>query len=109
MFDSITKGECKIVGYAGEHDEGGAVIKCGDIHVCSTSYARKDKWDEYHDNAKFISFAFNLQQKYDIGLLSVAVDQLQKILDYWDSGNFTRDPLMWSNTREVIKAIKQNK
>lgn len=79
MFENITKGEYVIVGYAGEHDEGGASIKCGNIPICSTSYARKDRWDEYYDNAKFIAYCFNLQQKYDIGLFEELIKAVENI------------------------------
>lgn len=61
------------------------------------------------DNAEFVCFAFNLQQKYDIGLFEETVSQLQKILDYWDSGNSTREKTMWDRTRSILTQVKQNK
>jgi len=60
-------------------------------------------------NANFIASCFNLQQKYDIGLFEETISSLQEVLDYWDSGNFTRKKDMWDRMRSILTKVKQNK
>lgn len=57
-----TAGPWTIKGYAGEHDESGALIVAGDKHICSTSgglrqSSRSEQWEEYYANAKLIASA----------------------------------------------------
>ena len=52
-----TKGEWKIKGYAGQHDEAGASIQCNDEAICSTSQVRNNDWIEYEANANLIANA----------------------------------------------------
>lgn len=106
MFDEITSGEFKAKRRLLEDVKFEHQVSASN---CWIANVRGDSLLQAKQNAEFICFCFNLQQKYDIGLLSVAVDQLQKILDYWDSGNFTRDPQMWKNTREIINNKTKNR
>lgn len=57
MKTKHTKGKWEIIGFAGEHDEAGAAIKCNDEFICTTSHVRNNNWDEYYANAKLIAAA----------------------------------------------------
>lgn len=69
MFEKITKGrvfsdECCVYGY----DDNG---------ICHCSEDR----NEAEANAEFIAYCFNLQQKYNIGMLEEAVKTLASLLE----------------------------
>lgn len=62
MKTKHTAGNWKIKGYAGEHDESGAIIVCGNKTICTTSGGLKEssssaEWAEYYANAELISKA----------------------------------------------------
>jgi len=56
---NYTKGEWKVVGFLGEHDEMGAVIKSGGKLIAHTAgglryHSKPEEWGEYHANAHLI-------------------------------------------------------
>lgn len=112
MFENITKNVKIGDGCTSVLVNMDADLKKGNIEtvcICYQGFDLDGTKEETHANANFIAHCFNLQQKYDIGLFEETVSQLQQILDYWDSGNFTRDPLMLGNTRRILSELKQNK
>ena len=57
-----TKGEWKVVGFLGEHEEMGAVIKSGDKVIGHTAgglryHSKPEEWGEYRANAQLIAAA----------------------------------------------------
>ena len=57
-----TTGPWTIKGYAGQHDEAGALIVAGEKHICSTSGGLRENspqkdWQEYYANAQLIKSA----------------------------------------------------
>lgn len=57
MSYNFTQGDWVIAGYNGEHDESGAVIKCNNDFICSTSSVKGNNWKKYYSNARLISSA----------------------------------------------------
>jgi hypothetical protein len=56
----FTKGKWKVVGFLGEHDEMGAIIKSGDKTIAHTVgglryHSKPEEWGEYHANANLIA------------------------------------------------------
>lgn len=60
-----TSGPWTIIGYAGEHEEDGAIIKSGDKTICTTSGGLRqnsppEEWRRYYADAKLIAVAPDL-------------------------------------------------
>lgn len=62
MFENITKGEFYLSGNS---------VSTDDVDVCEVGF--KDR----QQNAEFISYCFNLQQRFDISKLEEVVQALQ--------------------------------
>jgi len=100
-----TKGPWSILGYAGEHDEAGAVIISSTGHrIASTSHLNSlpgpINWAEYHANAKLITAAPDLLSELERMLL-----YLQRMAVYYELGK-TR-PEAIENIRNAKKAINK--
>ena len=67
MFEKITKGKANAI-------EADIYMYDGNM-LCYCTECR----NEYEDNAKFIAYCFNLQQKYDIGMMEKIIDFLQDL------------------------------
>ena len=77
----------------------------GGMFICRIYKA----WHNRHNTAKFIADAGNTAQK--CGLLPSELleqrDELLRVLNqinnHWETGNFSRERLMWNSMREAIK------
>jgi len=64
---SYTRGEWKVVGFLGEHDEMGAIIKADNKTIAHTVgglryHSKPEEWGEYHANAQLIAAAPELYE-----------------------------------------------
>ena len=66
MFENITKGEFYLSGNC---------ISTDDVDICELGFKNKEQ------NAEFIAYCFNLQQRFDIGKLEEAIKLLDFIFD----------------------------
>jgi len=73
MFEKITKGITEAVI---DKEYGITDVQCNGELIAST-YGDVD-------NAEFIAYCFNLQQKYDIGMFEIAVKTLASLLEELD-------------------------
>lgn len=96
-----TQGKWEITGYAGEHDEAGAAIKCNGEFICTTSSVKAGNWQEYYANARVIENAPELLRT------------LEYLLDSLESGKFILDepeladdicPEEWQDKAEKLVA-----
>ena len=64
--------------------------------------------EEQIANAEFITYCFNLQQKYDIGMLEITVKTLASILEQLDSCRLSIN-MKIENAENVLTKIKKQK
>lgn len=84
MFENISKGEFET--------RGRFILKDGDTFLSTIKEM----------DARFISFCFNLQQRYDISKLEEAVRTLDEIKSICD-GNITNENNIWHKCNNVLK------
>lgn len=93
-FENISKGETTI----DESNFGRTNVSFGDFCGEIEFWHHHNSKEESIENAKFVSFAFNLQQRYDISKLEEAVEILE---DYKDVNPSDR------KLEELLKQIKK--
>lgn len=92
-----TPGPWKIKGYAGEHDEDGALIAAGDKNICSTSGGLREnsspkEWGEYYANAN---------------LIAIAPDMLEAMIEFCDrvDRGEVKSTKTYNKFKELIKRV----
>ena len=117
MFEKITKGEFYLPHLAKDDcscdcgflsaGEGGDLIAT--IHKQGDNDGQGyPPLDEAKANAEFITYCFNLQQKYDIGMLEEAVMRITSLLEELDSCSLlTSMNNEIENTEKLLSKIKK--
>ena len=88
-FEKISKGEFKVID--------GFDVFCNKEHIIQTTNM---------NDAPFIAYCFNLQQRYDISKLEEAVRLLEKI-EYNRSHNYDIPIWMLNEIEQLLKEIKK--
>lgn len=96
-----TKGEWEITGYAGEHDEAGASIKCNGEFICCTSHLKDNNWSEYEANAQLIASAPDLLEAAENA--KIRLNELMGHPDWKHSGLGS----VFTEFKNLSKAIKK--
>ena len=117
MFDGITKGTWMIDENRVKVNKHGCTkypLRVEGVGLNEINVAISYEIEPNRSNAEFIAFAFNLQQKYDIGLFELVVDTLEESkrqIEYLND-KFTKtgtSESVLSQIDSVLSRVKQNK